>query len=209
MNKGWVNPWLKALVRGLASLSACAVDLSGCQVARVRSTRVWFLICFLNIFNDYSIIEWFVSAWMVWGLRAEWMLNMGTEASKGWLFCGDAARSRISQDRKNVFFEKLCILCFWIFAGQWSGYNNSFVLGGHWASSQTEGTTNLSWIKASSAARLWRFHRTGKIRRFWEFCPDCGLEKLQDDLCCDCMLFGEIGTLDLLQVERCYLIMGS
>ena len=104
MNKGWVNPWLKALVRGLASLSACAVDLSGCQVARVKSTRVWFLIYFLNIFNDYSTIEWFVSAWIIWGLRAEWMLNLGTEASKGWLFCGDAARSRISQDRKNVFF---------------------------------------------------------------------------------------------------------
>ena len=62
MNTGWVNPWLKALVRGLASLSAWAVDLSGCQVARVKSTRVWSLIYFLNIFNDYSTIEEFVSA---------------------------------------------------------------------------------------------------------------------------------------------------
>ena len=55
------------------------------------------------MFKHYSII----SAWIIWGLRAEWMLNTGTEATKGWLFCGDAARSRVSQDRKNVFFWEI------------------------------------------------------------------------------------------------------
>ena len=55
-------------------------------------------------------MKWYVSAWTIWGLRAEWTLNMGTEASKGWLFCGDAARSRISQDRKNVFLRN-CAYC--------------------------------------------------------------------------------------------------
>ena len=67
-------------------------------------------------------MKWFVSAWTIWGLRAEWTLNMGTEASKGWLFCGDAARSRISQDRKNVFlrncaycgFEYICRTVVWL-----------------------------------------------------------------------------------------------
>ena len=67
-------------------------------------------------------MKWYVSAWTIWGLRAEWTLNMGTEASKGWLFCGDAARSRISQDRKNVFlrncaycgFEYICRTVVWL-----------------------------------------------------------------------------------------------
>ena len=44
------EPMVEALGRGLASLSACTVDLSGCQVARVKSTRVWSLIYFLNMF---------------------------------------------------------------------------------------------------------------------------------------------------------------
>ena len=67
-------------------------------------------------------MKWCVSAWTIWGLRAEWTLNMGTEASKGWLFCGDAARSRISQDRKNYFlrdcaycrFEYICRTVVWL-----------------------------------------------------------------------------------------------
>ena len=144
-------------------------------------------------------MKWYVSAWTIWGLRAEWTLNMGTEASKGWLFCGDAARSRISQDRKNVLFEKLCILWFWIYL-QDSGLVTTagFALGGRWASSSTEGTTNVNWLKESSvemeAARLWQFLRTGKICIYFENCSDCGLEKLQD-LRCDCMLCAEIGSL--------------
>ena len=44
------EPMVEALGRGLASLSACTVDLPGCQVARVKSTRVWSLIYFLNMF---------------------------------------------------------------------------------------------------------------------------------------------------------------
>ena len=53
------EPMVKALVRGLASLSACTTtgDLSGCQVARVKSTRVWSLIYFLNMFKGYSTMK--------------------------------------------------------------------------------------------------------------------------------------------------------
>ena len=97
-------------------------------------------------------MKWCVSAWTIWGLRAEWTLNMGTEASKGWLFCGDAARSRISQDRKNVLFEKLCILWFWIYL-QDSGLVTTagFALGGRWASNRLKerrtwtGWKNIFW----------------------------------------------------------------
>ena len=61
---GVSEPMVKALVRGLASSSACTTtgDLSGCQVARVKSTRVWSLIYFLNMFKGYSTMKWFVSA---------------------------------------------------------------------------------------------------------------------------------------------------
>ena len=126
---GVSEPIVKALVRGLASSSACTTtgDLSGCQVARVKSTRVWSLIYFLNMFKGYSTMKWFVSAWTIWGLRAEWTLNMGTEASKGltllW-WC-----RKISQDRKND-----------------SGLVTTagFALGGRLASSLTEGTTNVN-----------------------------------------------------------------
>ena len=133
------------------------------------------------MFKGYSTMKWFVSAWTIWGLRAEWTLNMGTEASKGltllW-WC-----RKISQDRKND-----------------SGLVTTagFALGGRWASSSTEGTTNVNWLKESSvgmeAARLWQFLRTGKICIYFENCSDCGLEKLQD-LRCDCMLCAECGSL--------------
>ena len=74
------------------------------------------------MFKVYSNMRLFVFAWIIWGLRAEWTLNMGTEASKGWFFCGDAARSRISQDRKNYFlrdcaycrFEYICRTVVWL-----------------------------------------------------------------------------------------------
>ena len=146
---GVSEPMVKALVRGLASSSACTTtgDLSGCQVARVKSTRVWSLIYFLNMFKGYSTMKWFVSAWTIWGLRAEWTLNMGTEASKGltllWLcagrplgfvfdwrndkrelvqriFCGDGGCKTltISQDRQNMYlFWELFRLWSWKIAG--------------------------------------------------------------------------------------------
>ena len=47
-SSGWVNPWFEALVRGLALLSACTVDFSGCQVDRDQSIRVWFFHQFLK-----------------------------------------------------------------------------------------------------------------------------------------------------------------
>ena len=92
-------------------------------------------------------MEWFVSAWTIWGLGADWMLSTGTEASKGWFFCGDAARSRISQDRKNVLFEKLCILWFWIYL-QDSGLVTTagFALGGrlNWRNDERELVERIS-----------------------------------------------------------------
>ena len=49
-SSGWVNPWFEALVRGLALLSACTVDFSGCQVDRDKSMRVWFFHPISQIF---------------------------------------------------------------------------------------------------------------------------------------------------------------
>ena len=72
------EPMVKALVRGLASSSACTTtgDLSGCQVARVKRTRVWSLIYFLNMFKG-KVVHFFRPTfpnplpmlWMlIWGL---------------------------------------------------------------------------------------------------------------------------------------------
>ena len=53
--------------------------------------------------------------------------------------------------QEECIFEKLCILWFWIYL-QDSGLVTTagFVLGGRWASSLTEGTTNVNWLKESS-----------------------------------------------------------
>ena len=141
-------------------------------------------------------MKWYVSAWTIWGLRAEWTLNMGTEASKGWLFCGDAARSRISQDRKNVFlrncaycgFEYICRTVVWLQqqALRWEAARLRLQL--------KELRTWTGWKNLLWRWRLWQFLRTGKICIYFENCSDCGLEKLQD-LRCDCMLCAEIGSL--------------
>ena len=46
------EPMVKALVRGLASLSACTVDLSGCQVARVEEEYKGLVF---NLFLKYVL----------------------------------------------------------------------------------------------------------------------------------------------------------
>ena len=174
-------------MKGLASASACAVDLSGCQVARVKSTRVWSLIYFLNMFKVYLTMKWCVSAWTIWGLRAEWTLNMGTEASKGWLFCGDAARSRISQDRKNYFlrdcaycrFEYICRTVVWLRqqALRWEAAGLRLKL--------KERRTWTGWKILLWRWRLQDFDNfTGQAKNmYFSICSDCCLEKLQDLTC--------------------------
>ena len=142
-------------------------------------------------------MKWCVSAWTIWGLRAEWTLNMGTEASKGWLFCGDAARSRISQDRKNYFlrdcaycrFEYICRTVVWLRqqALRWEAAGLRLKL--------KERRTWTGW-----KILLWRWRRRtltiSQDRQKYVFFNlfDCFLEKLQD-LCCECMLCAEIGPL--------------
>ena len=134
-------------------------------------------------------------------LRSEsWMdAEYGNWSFEGMTLLWRCCKIQNFSGQEECIFEKLCILWFWIYL-QDSGLVTTagFVLGGRWASSLTEGTTNVNWLKESSvemeAARLWQFLRTGKICIYFENCSDCGLEKLQD-LRCDCMLCAEIGSL--------------